>query len=61
MVPGVNFNELVHESVEVCGAGAQPLTSAQFEAVAQLLAAAHGPPGCPSTAFMSSPTRTSTA
>ena len=41
MVPGVNFNELVFESVEVCGAGSQPFTAAQFEAVAQLLAAAH--------------------
>ncbi len=41
IVPGVNFNELVFESIEVCGAGAQPFTPAQFEAVAQLLAAAH--------------------
>jgi N-acetylmuramoyl-L-alanine amidase CwlA len=47
MVPGVNFNELVYESVEVCGAGSQPFTAAQFEAVAQLLAAAHRAAGLP--------------
>jgi N-acetylmuramoyl-L-alanine amidase CwlA len=47
MVPGVNFNELVFESVEVCGAGSQPFTTAQFEAVAQLLAAAHRATGLP--------------
>ncbi len=47
MVPGVNFNELVYESVEVCGAGSQPFTAAQFEAVAQLLAAAHRATGLP--------------
>ncbi len=47
MVAGVNFNELVFESVEVCGAGAQPFSAAQFEAVAQLLAAAHRATGLP--------------
>ncbi len=47
MVAGVNFNELVFESVEVCGAGPQPFTAAQFEAVAQLLAAAHRATGIP--------------
>ncbi len=47
IVTGVNFNELVHESIEVCGAGAQPFTAAQFEAVAQLVAAAHRATGLP--------------
>ncbi len=44
---GVNFNELVFESIEVCGAGTQPFTTAQFEAVAQLVAAAHRATGLP--------------
>jgi len=47
IVAGVNFNELVYESVEVCGAGSQPFTAAQFEAVAQLVAAAHRATGLP--------------
>ncbi len=47
LVPGVNFNELVYESLEVCGAGTQPFTTAQFEAVAGLVAAAHRATGLP--------------
>ena len=47
IVAGVNFNELVYESIEVCGAGTQPFSAAQFEAVAQLLAAAHKATGIP--------------
>jgi N-acetylmuramoyl-L-alanine amidase CwlA len=47
LVAGVNFNEVVFESVEVCGSGAQPFSAAQFEAVAQLLAAAHKATGLP--------------
>jgi len=47
MVAGVNFNELVFESIEVCGAGSQPFTATQFEAVAQLVAAAHKATGLP--------------
>ena len=47
IVAGVNFNECVYESIEVCGAGTQPFTAAQFEAVAQLLAAAHKATGLP--------------
>ena len=37
---GVNMNEWVHESLEVCGRGAEPFSTQQFEAVAQLVAAA---------------------
>ncbi len=47
IVAGVNFNELVYESIEVCGSGTQPFTTAQFEAVAQLVAAAHRATGLP--------------
>jgi hypothetical protein len=47
IVAGVNFNEVVYESVEVCGSGTQPFSPAQFEAVAQLLAAAHRATGLP--------------
>jgi hypothetical protein len=34
------LNEWVHESIECSGAGTEPYTDAQFEAVAQLVAAA---------------------
>jgi N-acetyl-anhydromuramyl-L-alanine amidase AmpD len=44
---GVNLNEWVYESVECSGAGAEPFTDAQFEAVAQLVAAAHRATGLP--------------
>ena len=37
---GVNMNEWVHESIECSGAGTEPFTDAQFESVAQLVAAA---------------------
>ena len=37
---GVNMNEWVYESLEVCGRGAEPFSRQQFEAVAQLVAAA---------------------
>lgn len=36
----VNMNEWVYESLEVCGRGAEPFSTQQFEAVAQLVAAA---------------------
>jgi LysM repeat protein len=44
---GVNMNEWVHESIECSGAGTEPYTDAQFEAVAQLVAAAHKATGLP--------------
>jgi len=44
---GVNMNEWVHESIECSGAGTEPLTDAQFESVAQLVAAAHKATGLP--------------
>ena len=44
---GVNLNEWVHESIECSGAGSEPYTDAQFEAVAQLVAAAHKATGLP--------------
>jgi N-acetylmuramoyl-L-alanine amidase CwlA len=44
---GVNMNEWVHESIECSGAGTEPYTDAQFEAVAQLVAAAHKTTGLP--------------
>ena len=44
---GVNMNEWVYESIECSGAGAEPYTDAQFEAVAQLVAAAHKATGIP--------------
>jgi N-acetylmuramoyl-L-alanine amidase CwlA len=47
IVAGVNFNEVVLESIEVCGSGTQPFSAAQFEAVAQILAAAHRATGLP--------------
>ncbi len=34
------MNEWVYESLEVCGRGAEPFSTQQFEAVAQLVAAA---------------------
>lgn len=37
---GVNMNEWVHESIECSSAGTEPYTDAQFEATAQLVAAA---------------------
>jgi len=37
---GVNMNEWVYESIECSGAGSEPFTDAQFEAVAHLVAAA---------------------
>jgi hypothetical protein len=43
----VNVNEWVHKSIECSGAGPEPLTDAQFEAVAQLVAAAHKATGLP--------------
>ena len=44
---GVNMNEWVHESIECSGAGTEPCTDAQFEAVAQLVAAASKALGIP--------------
>jgi LysM repeat protein len=44
---GVNLNEWVYESIECSGAGSEPFTDAQFEAVAQLVAAAHKATGLP--------------
>ena len=44
---GVNMNEWVHESIECSGAGPEPLTDAQFESVAQLVAAASRALGLP--------------
>jgi hypothetical protein len=44
---GVNMNEWVHESIECSGAGTEPYTDAQFEAVAQLVAAASKALGIP--------------
>jgi len=41
------MNEWVHESIECSGAGTEPYTEAQFEAVAQLVAAAHKATGLP--------------
>jgi LysM repeat protein len=43
---GVNMNEWVHESIECSGAGTEPYTDAQFEAVARLVAA-HKATGIP--------------
>lgn len=45
--PAVNMNEWVRESIECCGRGAEPFSSAQFEAVAQLIAAAAKATGKP--------------
>ncbi len=44
---GVNMNELVHESIECSRAGTEPYTDAQFESVAQLVAAASKALGIP--------------
>jgi LysM repeat protein len=44
---GTNLNEWVYESIECSGAGAEPFTDAQFEAVAKLVAAAHRATGLP--------------
>jgi LysM repeat protein len=44
---GVNMNEWVHESIECSGAGTEPYTDAQFESVAQLVAAASKALGIP--------------
>ena len=44
---GVNMNEWVHESIECSGAGTEPYTDAQFESVAQLVAAASRALGIP--------------
>jgi LysM repeat protein len=44
---GVNMNEWVHESIECSGAGHEPFTDAQFESVAQLIAAANKATGLP--------------
>jgi LysM repeat protein len=44
---GVNQNEWVHESIECSGAGTRPYTDAQFESVAQLVAAASRALGIP--------------
>ena len=43
----MNMNEWVHESIECSGAGPEPYTDAQFEAVAQLVAAASKALGIP--------------
>jgi LysM repeat protein len=43
----VNVNERVHESIECSGAGPEPYTDAQFESVAQLVAAASRALGIP--------------
>ena len=47
MASGVNMNEWVHESIECSGAGPEPFTDAQFESVAQLVAAASRALGIP--------------
>ena len=44
---GVNMNEWVHESIECSGSGTEPFTDAQFESVAQLVAAASRALGLP--------------
>ncbi len=44
---GVNVNEWVYESIECSGAGPEPYTDAQFESVAQLVAAASRATGLP--------------
>jgi LysM repeat protein len=44
---GVNANEWVYESIECSGAGPEPYTDAQFESVAQLVAAASRALGIP--------------
>lgn len=44
---GVNMNEWVHESIECSGTGTEPYTDAQFESVAQLIAAASHALGLP--------------
>ena len=44
---GVNMNEWVLESIECSGAGPEPYTDAQFEAVAHLVAAASRATGDP--------------
>ena len=44
---GVNMNEWVHESIECSGAGPEPYADAQFESVAQLVAAASKALGIP--------------
>ncbi len=44
---GVNLNEWVHESIECSGTGPEPFTDAQFESVAQLVAAASRALGLP--------------
>jgi LysM repeat protein len=41
------MNEWVHESIECSGAGTEPYTDAQFESVAQLVAAASRALGLP--------------
>ena len=41
------MNEWVHESIECSGAGTEPFTDAQFESVAQLVAAASKALGIP--------------
>lgn len=41
------MNEWVHESIECSGAGAEPYTDAQFEAVAHLVATASRALGIP--------------
>jgi LysM repeat protein len=46
---GKNVNEWVYESLEVVGRGTQPYSTAQFEAVAQLVAAASRATGIPVT------------
>ncbi len=47
LASGVNMNEWVHESIECSGAGTEPLTDAQFESVADLVAAASRALGLP--------------
>jgi len=44
---GVNMDEWVHESIECSGSGTEPYTDAQFEGVAQLVAAASRALGLP--------------
>jgi LysM repeat protein len=44
---GVNINEWVFESIECSGAGTEPYTDAQFESIAQLVAAASKALGIP--------------
>jgi hypothetical protein len=53
---GVNMNEWLHESIECSGSGTEPYTDAQFESVAQLVAAASRALGLPINRSSATPT-----